>query len=138
MKTTKEKIEVMKAYEEGKTIEHKNKDGDKWFEVSTPSWNWRDYDYRVKEEPKYRPYKDTEEMINDFCERFGVKRTNFGEPFIWVKSKDVGILIIRKCLITEFYLKAVILGSNNEVSHLSELFDDYTYLDGSLCGKLEN
>lgn len=135
MKTIKEMIEVMKAYEEGKTIEHKTKDGDKWFEVIAPSWNWWSYDYRVKEEPKYIPYKDTEEMINDFCERFGVKRTNFGEPFIWVKNKNKDT---RKYLIDKFDSNSVTLGSYTDFHRLSELFDNFTYLDDSPCGKLEN
>lgn len=47
-------------------------------------------------------------------------------------------LIALKCLITEFYLLTVILGSNNKNTSLSNLIVDYTYLDGSPCGKLEN
>ena len=129
-KTTAEMIEVMKAYEEGKKIEHKSKDGDKWFEVSAPSWNWRDYDYRVKEEPKYRPYVDTEEMINDFCERFGVKRTNFGEPFIWIMHKTC------KRLIISYDVNSVYVQYCSEIENITmqELLDNFTYLDGSICG----
>lgn len=75
-RTTKEKIEVMTAYEEGKKIECKNRDcrWTEWILPQEPAWNWAECDYRIKEESKYRPYKDTEEMINDFCERSGAKR----------------------------------------------------------------
>lgn len=66
-KTTKEKIEVMQAYEEGKKIEMLINGN--WEFIAYPHWNWGQTDYRVKEEPKYRPYVDTEEMINDFCEK---------------------------------------------------------------------
>lgn len=48
--TTKEKIEVMQAYEEGKTIECNNKRDSDWFELDQPDWNWSGYDYRLKKE----------------------------------------------------------------------------------------
>lgn len=43
--------EVMKAYEEGAEIEVKIKDG-KWCVTRRPIWNWCDFTYRVKPEPK--------------------------------------------------------------------------------------
>lgn len=63
-KTTKEMIEVMKSYEEGKKIECKNKYKEIISTFVKPdelSWDWLDYDYHVKEESKYRPYTDIEE-----------------------------------------------------------------------------
>ena len=134
MKTVKEKIEVMTAYEEGRKIEARYmQDGD-WFNCPEPRWNWDVYDYRVKEEPKYRPYKDTEEMINDFCERFGVKRTNFGEPFIWVKAKTGQ----QKSLITDYDNARNLADLSYTSLTLTELFEQFTYLNDSLIGKLEN
>jgi hypothetical protein len=83
---------------------------------------------QVKEK-KYRPYKDTSEMISDFCNRF-VKRTFDASelPMIWIMDKST----IIKSLITDF-LKYKINISNVGIT-LSELFDGYTYLDGSPCG----
>ena len=58
MKETEKRIEVMKAYLEGKTIQSHNKKigGDVWADVKCPWWDWGLYDYRVKpdkaEEPK--------------------------------------------------------------------------------------
>ena len=124
-------IAVMQAFKDGKTIEHKSRDGDKWFEVSTPSWNWWEYDYRVKEEPKYVPYENTEELIEDFCKRSGAKRSPMGEPFIWVEYKAE--VNIAKCLITSFTDSFAYISSKKY--SLSELFDDFTFLDGSPCGK---
>jgi hypothetical protein len=50
---TKEMIEVMKAFEDGKKIEVR----DKWFPSSwdsatTPTWNWYEREYRIAPEPK--------------------------------------------------------------------------------------
>ena len=55
MKTTKEMIEVMKAYDEGKKIEYKYLDTEKWFVTGNPSWSWSVFDYRIKPEQTTRP-----------------------------------------------------------------------------------
>lgn len=133
-KTTKEKIEVMTAYEEGKNIICLNKYGIKQctFDKSygrEPSWNWSSYDYQVYEEPKYRPYIDTEEMINDFCERSGAKRSEMGEPFIWVKDGESRILILS-------FEKDVVWTANCRWT-MQELFETYVYCDGTPIGKKE-
>lgn len=47
MKTTKEKIEIMQAYEKGEKIEFKRNDG-KWHDAFIPTWDWLNTDYRVK------------------------------------------------------------------------------------------
>lgn len=57
MKTTKEKIEVMQAFEEGKDIEFKwlfkaDEPFRTWDLTDDPVWNWCDFDYRIKEESK--------------------------------------------------------------------------------------
>lgn len=51
MKETERRIEVMKAYIEGKTIQIYDayKDGS-WFDTNCPLWNWQLFDYRVKPE----------------------------------------------------------------------------------------
>ena len=48
MKTTLEKIAVMQACEEGKTIEIFA--NDRWEVVIAPLWDWFNADYRVKPE----------------------------------------------------------------------------------------
>lgn len=83
-----------------------------------------------KEEKKYRPYKDTEEMIEDFKERYNSRFDGHSQmPFIWVK--DWG----EKSLIISFGKDWVDTGS--DIYHLNDLFEKFTYLDGSPCGKFE-
>ena len=92
---------------------------------------------KVKKEPKHRPYKDTEEMIADWKERFMVDEIpDFCMPMIWVKEKPKLVDVSEgTCLITEFGVKVVCLSAL--VVCLESLFDRYTYLDGSPCGKVE-
>ncbi len=90
--------------------------------------------YLVEEakEKTIRPYKDTDEMIEDFKRRF-----NANIPFIWIKSKGMEE---NKHLITRFSDadKVTKVTINLEMVvytiRLYTLFDDYTYLDGSPCG----
>ena len=61
MKTTKEMIEVMRAYERGEKIEVCY--GGDWKEIDLPSWSWGLRDYRVKQEPKFVPFDTAEEFL---------------------------------------------------------------------------
>lgn len=54
MSTTAEKIAVMQAYERGENIQvavSGSDEWDDWIIVGSPSWSWRDRDYRVKPKP---------------------------------------------------------------------------------------
>ena len=85
------------------------------------------------EEKKFRPYKDTDEMIEDFKRRYNSyggwsgKDNPMYNPLIWIKDK--GNI---KYLINLFGTKCV----HTDQVHCSvdELLVDYTYLDGSPCG----
>ena len=44
----KDKISVMKAFDEGKTIEVRGASILTWMKSSDPCWDWRCYEYRVK------------------------------------------------------------------------------------------
>lgn len=48
---TKEKIEVMQAFVDGKEIEYR--DSDIWLPTTDPIWDWDTCDYRIKKTPKY-------------------------------------------------------------------------------------
>ena len=56
--TTKEKIEVMQAYERGEEIEIKENGKEDWSEAKFPLWVWDKFEYRVK--PKF---KDGDEVV---------------------------------------------------------------------------
>lgn len=61
----KKLLPIIKAYAEGKKIIVKDKRlSDKeynWSEVNDSSFNIKQFDYRIKPEPIYRPFKDAEE-----------------------------------------------------------------------------
>ena len=51
MKTIKEMIEVMEAYNNGARIEFSFKKCKAWELTEVPCWNWDAFNYRVQEEP---------------------------------------------------------------------------------------
>lgn len=136
--TTKEKIEVMQAYLDGKQIEKRSAilvlNGPWGPCEKEPGWDWEMMEYRVKPEEKkltYRPYINTDEMIADFKERYGSFNPSFANPLIWVKSESF------TSLITAYENKGVwLLGFNYVPINLERLFKDCTYIDGSPIGKL--
>ena len=75
-----EQIAIMKAYEDGKTIERKHYDETDWKSidyVENHPFDFSYYEYRIKPECKYRPYNSVDEAFNE-AEKHG----------FWVKSKD--------------------------------------------------
>ena len=85
---------------------------------------------KVKKEPKYRPYNDTDEMIADWKERIGGKHWSVYEmPLIWIWDKDK----VEKTLIIGFRRQEV--NTADTIIHMASLLQSYTYLDGSPCGK---
>ncbi len=98
--------------------------------------------YLVEEpkEKKFRPYKDTDEMVEDYKRRYNSygggngKNNPMYNPLVWVKAEDVKE---HKYLITRFSDSGEVT-MNFETcvytTNLRTLFSDYTYLDGSPCG----
>jgi len=81
-------------------------------------------------EPKFsiktsRPYLNTEEMIEDFKERNGLKLKERELPIIWIKNKrDYRIRMIHS-----------FEQNGDGIWTLEEFFNEWTYLDGSVIGK---
>ena len=82
----------------------------------------------IEEGPKYRPYKDTDELKADFfkdCPDMGKRY----RPAIWVVTHTGSEIQIEG-----FYDNCKEVLINGEYYSMQELFDCFTYLDGSPCG----
>ena len=85
-----DQIAIMKAYEDGKTIEQKDVKETEWKileYVENYQFDFVLNDYRIKPVPKYRPYESVDEAFKE-AEKHG----------FWVKSKDKRYL----CFIDSF------------------------------------
>lgn len=72
---TAECNKVMQAYVEGKPIQYADAEMEDWIDIESPDWNWDNYDYRVKPEPKYRHFANAEECLKGhsfWCKSGGI------------------------------------------------------------------
>jgi hypothetical protein len=77
-KEAKELLPVIQAFAEGKTIEVRV-GNDSWVKTDEVyGGRNNDYDYRIKPEPKYRPFKDAEECWAEMQKH---------QPFGWLYNK---------------------------------------------------
>ena len=121
---TKKLLPIIRAFAEGKTIQYKFSEG------------WRDLDeltalsdmskYRIKPEPKYRPFKNQEECWDEMH-----KHPNFG----WIKGNTTGEY---KQIVRIYNYKSELIfniGYNGSADYSSEImFSSYTFADGSPFG----
>ena len=122
----KELLPIIKAFTEGKTIEYREYDGE-WKTAHTPTWSSRLF-YRIKPEPKYRPFKDMEECWQEMLKH---------QPFGWLKSKMNGRF---SCIgevygSDEFETVYIALSTSESLSRSSDsMFEQYTFYDGTPFG----
>ena len=117
----KEAAKVMEAYANGKKIQcNDNHLGNgEWVTTDNPSFNWDKYAYRIKPQPKYRPFKSQEECRNEMH-----KHPDFG----WVIAKDSKIMY-------HIYVIGIgyVLMDNMSIS-FPETFAEYEFTDGTPFG----
>ena len=116
-----EQIAIIKAYEDGKTIEQKRLDRTEWESivyVEDFPFDFVANEYRIATEPKYRPYESVDEAFNE------AKKHGF-----WMKHKSSG----RICFSTRFLEERNTIYINSQASVCG--LGDYIWLDdGSPCG----
>lgn len=76
----KQLLPIIQAYAEGKAIESRCIKGDTslWYDDKDPSFD-DDFEYRIKPEPKFRPFKDAEECWTEMQKHqpFGVVKDKY-------------------------------------------------------------
>ena len=120
-KNTKELLPVITAFAEGKQVQFFN-DG-VWNDVPYPSFNEESHLYRVKPEPRYRPFNTIKECWQEMQKH---------QPFGWIKcKKEEEYHNIVSIYQQSKDLKAIIDTCGYT---FSELFDEFTFTDNSLFG----
>ena len=117
----KELLPIMQAFAEGKTIEYRTLGG-AWKVANTPTWSSCLF-YRIKPEPKYRPFRNVEECWQEMQKH---------QPFGWLKDTDTGGYII----ISELDDKDIEISGNNGWDYVG-LMTCYTFSDGTTFGVKE-
>ena len=117
-------LPVLQAFADGKTIESRCIKGDKslWYDDEDPSFD-NDFEYRIKPEPKYRPFKDAEECWVEMQKH---------QPFGWLKSKKDGYYSFITMLNYRFRLNGY------DGWRFDDVINKFTFADGTTFGVKED
>lgn len=122
----KELLPIIQAWAEGKNIQYLS-DGE-WRDINQADVTCYPDKYRIKPEPKYRPFKTKEECWNEMMKH---------QPFGWLKSKKNGRFrcIGEVCGSDEFETVYIALSTSESLSRSSDsMFEQYTFDDGTPFG----
>ena len=122
----KEFYPVLQAFAEGKIIETRRKPSavkgtyipNDWTEMKEIEF-WNNTEYRVKPEPKYRPFANTEECWQEMQKH---------KPFGWVKStlfKDLSL--VKR--VTTLYVEI-----NRDIIDYKDALEKFTFADDTPFG----
>lgn len=114
-------MNIIQAFADGKTIQAIDPYDDEWCNQTKLNFEALfEGEYRIKPEPKYRPFKDAEECWNEMQKH---------QPFGWVKIEDLyrNIANVTSCSIT--------FADNEERDvEYEQAFKNYTFADGTPFG----
>ena len=125
----KELLPIMQAWAEGRIIQFRKKGTVEWVDLYEDDLRVSSaYHYRIKPEPKYRPFKSQEECWNEMLKH---------NPFGWVKSKDKGYfhLIGLVQWASELEDVMIVFATSEQLARSSRsLFEDFIFADGTPFG----
>ena len=113
-------LPIIQEYAEGKTIQSRCVKGDTslWYDDEDPSFD-DDFEYRIKPEPKYRPFKNAEECWDEMQKH---------QPFGWVKSTLFKDLALVK-RVTTLYVEI-----NRDIIDYKDALEKFTFADDTQFG----
>ena len=120
---------IIKAFSEGRAMQVK--DNNVWKDVDDNHncvFLPEEYEYRIKPEPKYRPFKTQEECWNEMLKH---------QPFGWVKSKDKGYFRLIGLVQFASELEDVMITfatSENLARSSHSIYENYIFADGTPFG----
>lgn len=114
----KELLPFIQAFAEGKAIQQT--DGYDWYDLDDPDFMASSSSYRIKPEPKYRPFANAKECWQEMQKH---------QPFGWVKDEDGN-----KTFIGSINSDNSVCMCNSEILFLKDIFEDFTFIDGISFG----
>lgn len=120
-------MNIIQAFADGKTIQAIDPYDDEWCNQTKLNFEALfEGQYRIKPEPKYRPFKDAEECWNEMQKH---------EYFGWIKAKDASIPS-KFMTITSIKNKEVSITLGIDFTY-NELVEHYTFIDRTPFGVKE-
>ena len=120
----KEFYPILQAYAEGKAIECRTKPGtistsipNEWTEMKEIGF-WNGIEYRIKPDPKYRPFKDAEECWHEMQKH---------QPFGWLNGDKCFYNIVS---VSNIDVSMANVSGDIVTLDFSEVMEDNTFADG--------
>ena len=123
-KEAAELLPIIQAFAKGKDIEYRTKGfNENWKKVTQiPELSFKSFEYRIKPEPKYRPFKDAKECMAEMLKH---------QPFGWITSQGAFFYII--------YIEDKLFGYGSACgtilhSEFNNVLKSFTFADGTPFG----
>lgn len=115
-------LPIIQAYAEGKEIEIFDFTINMWRTAMLPHFDCDSNIYRIKPEPKYRPFKDAEECWQEMQKH---------QPIGWIKRNGYYYNIISTGVVS-----VTIIDTEGNITRLNynDLLSHYNFIDGTLIG----
>ena len=117
----KELLPIIQAFAEGKDIQCKSCITNEWRDFDEPAFNGLPDNYRIKPEPKYRPFKTQEECWNEMLKH---------QPFGWIINNDTQ----RLCNIGSIGRNNYGVVIDNSILYFDLAFNTCDFIDGTTFG----
>lgn len=124
----KEFYPILQAFAEGKVIECRTKPGtistsipNEWTEMKEICF-WNNVEYRIKPEPKYRPFKDAEECWQEMQKH---------QPFGWLNGDKCFYNIVS---VSNIDVSMANVSGDIIILNFSDVMEDNTFADGTPFG----
>lgn len=140
LKYLKDAVEQEQGEKYGEIAEIKDESYESRFKMKDDYCYGLFYPVEDPKKTEYRPYNDVSEMIDHFCSHFNLVSSTCSLPHIWVKGKPESKYKDEIAQAVGFYENNVSIGlpcnakDKFTLYTLYELFDHFTYLDGTPCG----
>lgn len=118
----KDFLPIIQAFAEGKTVEYLSNDN--WVKQETFCFIDNVRNYRIKPEPKYRPFKNAEECWQEMQKH---------QPFGWIKDKGDGYKVLITKVNDDKNTDCMSINGNGDWT-LDGIMDYYTFADGTPFG----
>ena len=127
----KQLLPIIQAFAEGEIIECRTKPGtisagipNEWTEIKEIGF-WNGIEYRIKTEPKYRPFANSEECLTEMQKH---------QPFGWLKGDKCFYNIVS---VSNIDVSMANVSGDIVTLDFSEVMEDNTFADGTPFGVKE-
>lgn len=117
-------LPIIQAYAEGKTIQYRTSNNE-WVDTYKPSFSNSSSNYRIKPEPKYRPFKTKEECWDELLKH---------QPFSYITDDLGNVTQVNGLKLDTFNELFISISCSPCLFETSYLLDRYKFIDGTPFG----